>query len=112
MVGFSSAAYADSVTLYGLVDVGVGHQRSKVTQGDDRIENRYTGMKNFNGLRHGNRWGLKGSEDLGNGTKAIFTLENGYGQVRGAVGNLQGAAAEMGASGTGLNNLYTPFTAV
>lgn len=31
LVGFSSAAYADSVTLYGLIDVGVGHQRSKVT---------------------------------------------------------------------------------
>lgn len=78
VIGFSSAAYADSVTLYGLLDVGVGHQRSKVTQGDNRIENRSTGMSNFNGLRHGNRWGLKGSEELGNGTKAVFVLESGF----------------------------------
>lgn len=33
IVGFSSAAYADSVTLYGLVDVGVGHQRVKLLKG-------------------------------------------------------------------------------
>ena len=27
---------------------------------------------------NGNRWGLKGSEDLGNGTSAIFVLESGF----------------------------------
>lgn len=51
-------------------------------------------------------WNLFGTYDF-----YVVKLDIGYGQVRGTVGNLQGAAAEMGASGTGLNNLYTPFTA-
>ena len=51
-------------------------------------------------------WNLFGTYDFD-----VVKLDIGYGQVRGAVGNQQGAAAAMGASSTGLNNLYTPFTA-
>jgi len=30
------------------------------------------------GTLNGNRWGLKGVEDLGGGMKAVFQLENGF----------------------------------
>ncbi|HJV26580.1 MAG TPA: porin [Aromatoleum sp.] len=63
------AAQAQSnVTIYGLIDINLSTEHS----GDQR----------FQGLAHselnGTRWGLKGSEDLGNGLKAIFTLESGF----------------------------------
>lgn len=79
ITGFAGAAQANgSVTLYGLLDGGLAYQKDKVTQGNNRIENRDFGMAKFNGVRNGNRWGLRGNEDLGNGTKAIFQLESGF----------------------------------
>lgn len=64
----ASASMAQStVTLYGLLDGGFNH---------------VSGLKNgsFNGIAsgimEGSRFGLRGTEDLGGGYKAIFTLEN------------------------------------
>jgi len=57
-----------NVTLYGIADVGVGHAKSGDTT--------FTGI--INGAVSGSRFGLKGSEDLGNGLKAVFVLEQGY----------------------------------
>src|SRR5699024_1431858 len=34
----------------------------------------------------GNRWGLRGSEDLGNGTSAIFRIESGFDITNGESG--------------------------
>jgi predicted porin len=60
----SSAAFAqNSVTLYGLIDEGLG------------FTNNSSGNKAWqmqSGWVAGSRWGLKGSEDLGGGLKAIF----------------------------------------
>jgi len=38
------------------------------------------------GNEYGDRWGLKGIEDLGAGLQAIFTLEAGYAIANGAIG--------------------------
>jgi predicted porin len=38
------------------------------------------------GNLQGSRWGLRGSEDLGGGVKAIFVLENGFNVFTGALG--------------------------
>jgi predicted porin len=63
----SSAAFAQSnVTVYGVADVYYGHFNNAGQRG-------LTGI-NSGGLS-GSRIGLKGTEDLGNGLKAIFTLE-------------------------------------
>jgi GBP family porin len=35
-------------------------------------------LQETSGAVNGSRWGLRGSEDLGGGLKAIFTLENGF----------------------------------
>ncbi|AZG09144.1 porin [Pigmentiphaga sp. H8] len=70
LAGFAGAAQAQSnVTLYGLVDAGFNY--SKIEGNDSR-------MGIDSGLMGQSRWGIRGSEDIGGGLKAIFTLENGF----------------------------------
>ncbi len=106
-VGFAGVAHAEtSVTLYGIVDAGIGYQQTKVTQGDAWTKTRDIGM--INGVRNGNRWGMKGAEDLGNGTSAIFQLESGFdmGNGRSAQGNrLFGRYAYVGLTGSNWGTL-------
>ena len=71
----SGAAMAQSsVTLYGVADVGFAHENN----GNTSVSRMDSGNLN------GSRWGLKGSEDLGGGLKAIFTLEAGLSLDTGA----------------------------
>lgn len=100
------AQAATSVTLYGLVDGGIGYTKTKVTQkatkfdGASTTESRNVGM--VDGILNGNRWGLKGTEDLGNGTSAIFQLESGFSLgtgVSGQNGRLFGRKAIIGLTG-------------
>jgi predicted porin len=75
---FAGAAHAQSsVTLYGVVGDGFnftsnvgGHSAYQLANGN--VEN--------------SRWGLRGTEDLGGGYKAIFKLENGFNVNTGALG--------------------------
>ena len=70
LAGFAGAAQAQSnVTLYGLVDAGFNYTK---LEGQDRK----IGIDS--GLQGQSRWGIRGSEDIGGGLKAIFTLENGF----------------------------------
>ncbi len=74
IVGFAGAAQAEtSVTLYGVVDGGIGYTKFKDGAGNS---GKNTGF--LDGGQSSNRWGLRGSEDLGDGLKAIFTLESGF----------------------------------
>lgn len=67
---FTGAAHAQSsVTLYGVADAGWTYTSNA---GGARQIAMTTGNEN------GTRWGVRGTEDLGGGTKAIFTLESGY----------------------------------
>ncbi len=65
---FSATCFAQSsVTLYGIADGGI------------LFNNNVKGAKQYAlSSANSSRWGLQGSEDLGGGLKAIFTLENGY----------------------------------
>src|SRR5690625_4678127 len=77
MVGFAGVAQAEtSVTLYGVVDGGIGYQRLKQRTSEGSAKATRTGL--LSGVQRGNRWGLRGSEDLGNGLRAIFQLESGF----------------------------------
>jgi predicted porin len=102
-------AYAQSsVTLYGIVDTGFEYINNKGGHA-------FAGLNG--GAWNGPRIGLKGSEDLGGGTAAIFQLENGFDPDTGAMsksGVLFNRAAWIGLtnanSGTlTLGRQYSPY---
>lgn len=77
----SSAAFAQSnVTIYGIVDLGFTHFAGSDT---DTRANR-SGLDQ--GGRSGTRLGFKGTEDLGNGLKAGFVIEQGLSLDAGGAG--------------------------
>jgi predicted porin len=61
-----------NVQIYGTIDMGVSHRTNSYQNG--------TASKTSidSGMSEGNRLGFKGTEDLGNGLKALFTLEAGF----------------------------------
>lgn len=81
---FAGAAQADdAVTLYGVIDAAI-RSTSNVNPATG------AGYQGFSqGLFNGSRFGLKGSEALDNGMKAIYTLEAGFTLGTGA-GDQQG----------------------
>ncbi|MBB1634064.1 porin [Cupriavidus sp. UME77] len=63
-----------SVTLYGVVDAGIEYLSHvpNATGGSDSTVRMSTGNLSTS------RFGLRGTEDLGNGLKGVFVLENGF----------------------------------
>jgi predicted porin len=87
---FAGAAHADdSLTLYGLMDAGISSY-SHIGPTNATA----TGFEA--GGNAPNLWGMKGKEDLGNGTKVIFDLEGSMNLANG-VGN--GAACGCNSNG-------------
>ena len=85
MSSLSLTAHAQSsVTLYGIVDAGLGYtsgQRVLQTKGAAGKPAVYSNGSSYgfaSGTWSGDRWGLKGNEDLGDGLSAVFQLENGF----------------------------------
>jgi predicted porin len=74
LAGFAGAASAQSsVTLYGLIDGGLRYNKVSIDNG--------SGASNFGlayGQQSGNRFGLRGVEDIGGGSRVTFQLENGF----------------------------------
>ncbi|MES2740460.1 MAG: porin [Pseudomonadota bacterium] len=71
LLAVSGAAQAQSsVTIYGLLDVGVENLNNAKAGGGTLTRINSGGMNT-------SRWGLRGSEDLGGGLKAVFQLEGG-----------------------------------
>lgn len=68
---------AADVTMYGKVDLGLQYKTSEVTVGDKTMVDEDT-FSMENGRNSASRFGIKGSEDLGNGMKVSFQLENGF----------------------------------
>ncbi len=98
----AGAAQAQStVTLYGLVDADFGAFTTNVVTAPGVIKSLSQTKINPEGL-NGNRWGLKGAEDLGGGLSAIFNLESGFTIDDGASaqgGLLFGRRASVGLTG-------------
>ena len=79
---FAASAMAADVTLYGVIDTGLHYSN---TNAESKHDVNSFDMKT--GVSAGNRWGLKGTEDLGNGYKVGFVLENGFTEDDGKLGN-------------------------
>ncbi len=79
---FAGVAHAQSnVTLYGIIDEGFNMTTNvKTPTGSAHLYNLSSGVL------QGSRFGLRGTEDLGGGLKAIFVLENGFDVNNGKLG--------------------------
>ena len=97
----ASAAHAEgSVTLYGLIDAGIAYTNNVGGSGKVALAS---------GNISGSRFGLRGAEDLGDGLKAIFVLENGFNVNNGQLGQnsrMFGRQAYVGLS----SNRFGTFT--
>lgn len=72
---FAGSALAADVQLYDILDTGVGYSHIDMdTSGVDDVDS----FEMKSGVGSGSRWGLKGTEDLGNGLTVGFILENGF----------------------------------
>ncbi|MFP3549692.1 porin [Paraburkholderia sp. SIMBA_049] len=82
MLASASAFAQSSVTLYGIVDNGFAYASNQSTLGS--TSGGHSVVKMITGVWYGSRFGLRGAEDLGGGTKAIFTAEAGFNSLTGA----------------------------
>lgn len=92
----ATGAQAQQVTLYGLFDVAVERVSNIGATGASVVR-----MPTTTGTLP-SRWGMRGSEDLGDGLKAVFTLESGFGPDTGVSqqgGRLFGRQAFVGLTG-------------
>ena len=76
----AGAALAANVDVYGRIDTGLSYVHQKI--GDQAGTDT---LSMDSGMSSGNRWGLKGSEDLGNGYQVGFVLESGFDADTGAM---------------------------
>jgi predicted porin len=75
---FSAIASAQTaVKVYGLIDTGIVTERGGAAGSVTKLTS---------GISLGSRIGFTGSEDLGGGLSAIFTLENGFSADTGTLG--------------------------
>jgi len=99
MAAAGAASAQSSVQLYGIADVWFGGVKATGSKAQTVLEDGSVGGSRF---VDGSRFGLKGSEDLGGGLKAIFTLEQGFTLDNGAL-NKDAAGKEQ----TGFNREAT-----
>lgn len=81
LCALSATSHAQSsVTLYGIIDTGVEYVSHANPAGDGVVR-----MPSITGELP-SRWGLRGTEDLGGGYKALFVLESGFNVGNGSIG--------------------------
>ena len=86
-MAFASLPYGiaraqSSVTRYGVSDIGIAYQNINSSDSPQYAGSRF-GINT--GVQSGSRFGLRGSEDMGNGVRATFTLENGFDSGNGSL---------------------------
>jgi predicted porin len=102
MLSGASAMAQSTVTVYGLLDASY---------------NTVTGLKNgtyhaiSSGVMEGSKFGLRGSEDIGGGYKAIFTLENRLEVDTGATSNRPPSGGQLPDRFVSSNLLIPGFSA-
>ncbi|MDO4936393.1 MAG: porin [Sutterellaceae bacterium] len=78
---FAGSALAADVTLYGVLDTSLMYNHIDLDNGSDATDK----LSMEAGQQSGNRFGFKGTEDLGNGLTVGFVLENGFSGDTGAL---------------------------
>ncbi|MEQ1595773.1 MAG: porin [Casimicrobium sp.] len=94
----AASAQTANVTLYGIVDTYLASER---TSGVGAVAAKTTTLVTGGGLS-GSRFGLRGSESLGGGMNAFFTLESGFNSDNGSLGQgglMFGRRAIVGVNG-------------
>lgn len=74
--GAQTAMGQSSITMYGLIDTGITYFSNL---GGHSV------WRETSGTNVPNRWGLRGTEELGAGVKAVFRLEGGFNSTTGAL---------------------------
>ncbi len=104
---FAGSANAQSLTTYGIVDMGFVGESGGTAGSIDKITS---------GAQSGTRLGFKGTEDLGNNMKALFVLETGIAADKGGFNQSNLAFARQSFIGIQsdagtltLGRQYTPF---
>ena len=95
----AASACAAETQVYGVIDVGLTYLYSDA---DHNGADGSGSLKMTNAQEFGSRFGIRGSEDLGNGTKLSFVLENGFQSDTGGLdqnGRLFGREASLTWSG-------------
>lgn len=80
--GTGMAHAQSSVSIYGLIDLGLTYYSNAVKTGGGGASL----LRMDSGIAQGSRIGFKGTEDLGGGLNAFFTLETGFGADDGSLG--------------------------
>ncbi|MGU7784786.1 porin [Burkholderia sp. PU8-34] len=99
----STAQAQSSMTLYGIIDDGLTYVSNAGGHSLWRLDD---------GINQASRWGMRGVEDLGGGSKAIVTLENGFSLNTGTAGHggaLFGRRAFVGLSSTTFGTLIAGY---
>ena len=81
---FTGSCVAADVQLYGVLDQGFAYKKVDTTVGNDKTKNH--SFEQVSGYNAPSRFGLVGSEDLGNGLKLGFKLENSFNGDDGTLG--------------------------
>lgn len=100
----AAAQAQSSVTLYGIIDTGIDWENHVANSPQQKTSSGSAIRMTSLSSTVPSRWGLRGSEDLGNNFSAIFELENSFSPSNGALensGRLFGRSAWVG--------LQTPF---
>lgn len=85
---FAGTSMAAEVTMYGVVDTGLLYQHGEASASIDGIGSASAEVDSFSmepGTNSASRFGICGTEDLGNGMTVGFKLENGFESDTGAL---------------------------
>lgn len=84
---FAGTSMAADVTMYGIVDTGLLYQHGEVsaTIGSSSGSAEVDSFSMETGTNSASRFGIRGTEDLGNGMTVGFKLENGFESDTGAL---------------------------
>lgn len=73
---FTGAQAQDSLTVYGIIDLGLQYATVNQTRNKVFERNQFVGVSS--GVQSGSRFGLRGTHSMGGGFETVFTLENGF----------------------------------